>query len=412
MKRRIYIVLAILLAALIAQFLFSDSSYVAIHVGSWLVETSLPGAVLVLIVLYFAVRSAIKVVRAPALMRVAAENRKRERARRDLVQGLMQLSAGKWAQAETTLTAHVHESSAPMVHYLAAARAAELLGARVRCDEWLARALKSDADNPAPALITQAELYLKRNQVQQALAILQDLHTRDPRNERALDLLARIYRQTGEWHRLQALVPRLRDVTGPNRSMIEEVEAQIALDRFKTIALAADGKQLSEVWESLPSVLAKRAEVRVAYARAAIGCRQFHLAEEALRKLIEDQWDEAAVLAYGEIEDAEPLDVLDRAETWLPDHPLDPNLLLTCARLAIRAELYGKARSYLETSLSARPRLETYQILASLAEQLGERDRAYKVMNDALVYAVGRKANLPKVRARRLERRQGSDRRR
>jgi HemY protein len=224
--------------------------------------------------------------------------------------------------------------------------------------------------------------------------------------------LARIYRQTGEWHRLQLLVPKLRAMTGPNRGMIEEVEAQIVLDRFKTIALSADGKQLTEVWQALPSDLSKRAEVIVAYARAAIACRQFHLAEECLRKLIEERWDESAVLAYGEIEDAEPLDVLDRAEAWLPKHPLDSNLLLTCARLAIRAELYGKARSYLETSLSTRPRLETYQILASLAEQLGERDRAYKVMNDALVYAVGRKANLPKVRARRLERRQGSDRRR
>jgi HemY protein len=263
----------------------------------------------------------------------------------------------------------------------------------------------------APALITQAELYLKRNQQQQALAILQDLHARDPRNERALELLARIYRQSGEWQQLQSLLPKLRDISGPDRTMIEEVEAQIVLDRFKAIGASADGKQLAEVWQSLPSALAKRADVIVAYARAAIACRQFHPAEEALRKLIAERWDEAAVLAYGEIEDAEPLDVLDRAEAWLPQHPLDPNLLLTCARLAIRAELYGKARSYLETSLSTRPRLETYQILAGLAEQLGERERSYKVLNDAVAYAVGRKANLPKVRARRLERRLGSDRR-
>jgi hypothetical protein len=55
--------------------------------------------------------------------------------------------------------------------------------------------------------------------------------------------------------------------------------------------------------------------------------------------------------------------------------------------------------------------LETYQILASLAEQLGERDRAYDTLNKALVYAVGRKAILPKVRARRFERRQSNDRR-
>ncbi|MGH8185164.1 MAG: hypothetical protein ACREUC_01265, partial [Steroidobacteraceae bacterium] len=81
-------------------------------------------------------------------------------------------------------------------------------------------------------------------------------------------------------------------------------------------------------------------------------------------------------------------------------------------RLAARAELYGKARTYLETSIAIRPRLEAYQLLASLMDQLGEHERAVKALNDALAFAVGRKTNLPKVRTRRwLERRQQSDRR-
>ncbi len=411
MKRRLYIALALLSVALIAQAFLSDSGFVSLSVGSLLIEASLPGAVLALIALYFLVRAVVKIVRAPRLMQLAAENRKRERARRSLIQGLLELSAGKWAQAETTLTAHVHEASSPVAHYLAAARAAELMGARQRCDQWLSLALRADPENPAPAQNTQAELYLKRNQLPQALNILRDLHARDPRNERALELLARIYRQTGDWQQLQLLVPKFAQISAPNRSMIDEVEAQIALDRFKSIAVSGDGKQLTAAWDELPETVAKRNEVIVSYARAAIGCRQFHLAEKALRELLAEHWDEGAVLAYGDIEDAEPLDVLDRAEAWLPQHPLDANLLLTCARLSIRAELYGKARSYLETSLNSRPRLETYQLLASLADQLGERERAYKTLNDAVVYAVGRKANLPKVRARRMERRQSSDRR-
>ncbi len=80
--------------------------------------------------------------------------------------------------------------------------------------------------------------------------------------------------------------------------------------------------------------------------------------------------------------------------------------MLTCAQLATRAELYGKARSFLETSIAIRPRLEAYQLLASLMEQLGERERSVKALNDALAFAVGRKAKLPKIRARRwLDRR-------
>lgn len=44
-------------------------------------------------------------------------------------------------------------------------------------------------------------------------------------------------------------------------------------------------------------------------------------------------------------------------------------------------------------------------------DQLGERDRALQALNDALALAVGRKANLPKIRTRRwLDRRQGDRR--
>lgn len=87
MKRKLYIAATLLIVALIVQGFFADSGYVAVHVGQTLLETSLPGGVLVLIVLYFAVRAVIKIIRAPALMRLAAENRRRERARRSLVQG-------------------------------------------------------------------------------------------------------------------------------------------------------------------------------------------------------------------------------------------------------------------------------------------------------------------------------------
>ena len=55
------------------------------------------------------------------------------------------------------------------------------------------------------------------------------------------------------------------------------------------------------------------------------------------------------------------------AEKWLRSRREDPVLLVSCARLSMRAELYGKARSYLETSLMIRRDPVTYQLLGSLA---------------------------------------------
>jgi HemY protein len=221
-----------------------------------------------------------------------------------------------------------------------------------------------------------------------------------------------VHRQTGQWQRLLEIEPRLRSTRGIPPAVADETVAQIYLDRLKAAGNAADLEQLGSAWKDMPKSLARRPDIVVSYARAAMACDEHDTAEAALRESIERAWDESTVATYGEIEADDPFKVLERAESWLPDHPEDAALLLTCARLATRAELYGKARTYLETSIAIKPRLEAYQLLASLMEQLGERERAVKALNDALAFAVGRKPKLPKIHTRRwLDRRQGDRRR-
>ena len=67
---------------------------------------------------------------------------------------------------------------------------------------------------------------------------------------------------------------------------------------------------------------------------------------------------------------------LRRAENWLKTHGEDVDLLLTAARLCLRNELWGKARSYLETVIAIRPTPEAYQEYGRLLNQLGEGDAA------------------------------------
>jgi HemY protein len=365
-----------------------------------------------LIASYFAVRLLIKLVTARRAWKAAQEARRHERARRSFAQGILELSEGNWEAAETTLTRNVREAEYPAAHYLTAARAADLQGAGERRDELLQRALEVAPDRRAPALVMQAEVLLKHKQLQAALTTLEQLEATKEQNARGLLLLARVYRQLGDWQKLQALEPRLRSTRGITAAMVDETVAQVHLDRLKDAGTKCDLNELKAAWKETSRSLAKHPEIVVAYARASMACGDHESAESALRDCINKQWNEGAVLAYGELETDEPLKTLDRAEGWLAEHGEDAALLFTCAQLATRAELYGKARSFLETSIAIRPRLEAYQLLASLMEQLGERERSVKALNDALAFAVGRKANLPKIRARRFQERRQSDRRR
>jgi HemY protein len=98
---------------------------------------------------------------------------------------------------------------------------------------------------------------------------------------------------------------------------------------------------------------------------------------------------------------ADPLAPLERAEAWLRKRPDDAELLASCARLCLRAELIGKARSYLEASIARRPSQENSLILADLLEQMGEHARAADCLRQSVTQSVGRRANLPRVRLRR-----------
>lgn len=412
MKTGLSIAIALVAGALLAQWLMADPGYVAIRFASHLIEMSAVTFLLVLVAGYFLTRVLLKLISARRLWREAQIARREERARRALARGLLEMAEGEWAACEETLTRTARDAQTPAAHYLVAARAAELQGATRRRDDWLLRALDASPQRRAPALIMQAEMHLRHKQYQAALATLQQLEARGEANPRAIMLLARIHRQTQDWRSLQELEPRLRTTRGVTRAFADETVAQIYLDRLKEAASARDASGLRATWKELPKSLAQRAEIVVAYARAAMACDEDDAAETELRRFLDRQWDEAAVLAYGELDTDEPLIALERAEQWLPAHSEDAALLLACARLSIRAELYGKARSYLETSLAIRPRLETWQLLANLFEQLGERDRATQALNDAVIHALGRKPTLPKIRARRwLERRQ-ADRRR
>lgn len=412
MKSGLYIAAAMIVAGVLANILLGDPGYVALRFAGRLIEMSAVTFVLVSVAAYFAVRLLIRIINARRSWKAAQEARRHERARRSFAQGILELSEGNWETAENTLTRNVREAENPAAHYLTAARAADLQGASQRRDEWLARALEVSGDRRAPALIMQAEVLLKHKQLQAALATLEQLEATKEQNARGLLLLARAYRQMGDWQKLQALEPRLRSTRGISAAMVDETVAQVHLDRLKDAGTKCDLAELRAAWKETSKSLAKHPEIVVAYARASMACGDHEAAESALRDCINKQWNDEAVLAYGELETDEPLKTLDRAEAWLPEHSDDPALLFACAQLATRAELYGKARSFLETSIAIRPRLEAYQLLADLLEQLGDRERSVKALNDALAFAVGRKANLPKIRARRwLERRQ-SDRRR
>ena len=82
------------------------------------------------------------------------------------------------------------------------------------------------------------------------------------------------------------------------------------------------------------------------------------------------------------------LETLGLGEKLLPDHSRDPQLLLMLGRLARAGQLWGKAQSYFEASLSIESSLAGHAELARLLEALDRRDDARKHFDACLQLAL------------------------
>ena len=401
MKGAAIVALVLVVGGLVAHLLLADPGYVAIRLGRWLFETTLPVLALMLAAGHLAVVALSRTFASRRRIAQLRAERRRRKARDDTQRGLVELAAGQWKNAEELLSRAATEADSPAANYLVAARAADLLDAIERRDEWLARAQDEAPEARVAALITLAEMQMRRGHDEAALQTLEQLDASGDLNSRGLELMARLCQKLGRNERLRELGPRLLSAKELPADQVNELLAQVRLAEIRAAGDSANQSALEKAWSDLPRAVRKLPQSIVTYARAAMACQDHPSAERVLRELIDATGDVAAARLYGDLVLPDPLVPLDRAEGWLRQRPDDAELLATCARLCLRAELFGKARSYLEASLARRPSAENSLILAELLEQMGDHQAATSWLRKAAALAVGRRPNLPRVRLRR-----------
>jgi HemY protein len=373
-------VVAILLGAFLAHFLLADRGYVLINFRSYVVEMSVPGLAILLVLGYLLIRALVAVAEAPRRWRAARSQRRLERRDSDLTAGLTQLIEGNWARSERLLTQGLKPADAPLANYLLAAHAAQLQGAADRRDRWLELAQGVSTDGVTSALLTRAELQLAAGDATAAVETLQPLVASGTEQPAAVALLARAYRALGDRAQLAALLPRL--ARAPLSAGEREELAKLAIEG-ELARPDLTSERLAEVWGSLPNELRSAPALVVERARALDRLAQGHEAERELRAALKREWHREIVQAYGEVR-ADTEKQLKQAESWLKTYPDDATLLLAAARLSMANELWGKARSYLETSLSLAPTADAYALYGRLLTQLGEDDGALSAFRAGL----------------------------
>jgi len=365
-----------------------DAGYAVVVFPPYRIEASLLfvaiTALLAFILLYIAARLLGHAVGLPATVGAFRARRRRDRAHGALAAALQTYYEGRYARAEKHATVAFEIGPVPGVAALLAARAAHQMREFERRDRWLARADAAGDKLQMARLVSRAELALEERDFAGAREALRRLEDRGAKQIATTHMLLRAERGAGGWDEVLRLADQLgkHDAISPAVADEYKVQAMVEL-----LARAADDAGAFERrWRAIPARAQLQPRLAAAGARHAVARGRAALAREIIEKAIAAEWSPQLASLYGELpaqmdpaaRTAEARTRIERAERWLLARERDPELLATLGRLCAQAELWGKAKAFLEASLSFEPTRTAHLELARLSEHLGENEDAQR----------------------------------
>jgi len=386
----------VVLAAIL--FVQKDPGFVLVKYGDFSVETSLAFGIIAVaiaaLMIHFIFRVLMAIWNLPGAVKSQSKGRRFDKSRRLLNQGLIDLAEGRFDQAESNLVKLVEYSESPLVHYLAAARAAQLQGKHDERDSYLKAAHEARPEAELAIGVTQAELQLAHQQLEQSLATLTHLRGIAPRHNHVLRLLARVYFELEDWQSLVELLPDIRKKKLLKESILKNMEGK----SYRGFLAAAEGNQqaLEKAWAKIPKAAQTDADLILYYIKLSNrASSNSSSVEQLIIKSLDQKWDNRLVEAYGLFKAIDPNDQLRRTEKWLGDYAKNENLLLALGRICIRARLWGKAQSYLEASIGVNAMAASCLVLAKLlGDQLQENDKASQYYKKGLQLCLSEEAEV------------------
>jgi len=381
MKNSFLILIAValaLLAAAIAPVFKTDPGMVQVHFRGWTIETSVLILVLAVLAIWLLVWVLVR------LWKMPAETARRIREQRSLAQlekGLLALTEGDWSTAERALEKSASSHGRTTARYLAAAEAADGQDAGDRAEWYLEQADTRNRKQKFLVDLTRARILTQNGHYTEAKDVLEALLKRRRRHPQVLEMLARCYRELGEWEALLKLLPTMQKA-----GVIDELEG---VELRHTAAIGElqrcrNKDDLQASWRALPKAMQRAPEVIKAYADQAVLNGTPELTEEVIRASLKREWNPMLLIPYGEPGRGDTSKRLKQSEKWLQEYPDDPLLHLTLGRLCAREELWGKARHHMIRSLEIEPTVAGYDSLGQLLERKGELEIAMACFRNAL----------------------------
>ena len=394
---RIIIVISALLAGLfLGPEISANKGYIIISFDAYTTyEITIINAVFIALVLYFVLQFAEWLLRKLLSMSSITSGwlgrRKTRQAQKNSVLGMLALFEGNSKQAQKLLAKSAQRSESPALTYIAAAKAAHYQGKYDLRDEHLQQASESQKGCQLAAGLVGVELQLEAEQYENALARLQELDKKFPKNKRINELYLSIYPALNEWQKYLQLLNTKRNSFSFNDTEFAEMQLDAYQHLFKQYALQS-GELLQNYWEKKsPRGIRKELSYQKALLDAYIEAGYDKFAEQFLLEKLNKQFS-LPLLAYLEkleISDHYPLILLlekklkKESETGLIHQAL--------ARLKLKENKTSAVIEHLKESLKTVPNIEDFALLANLLEKDDCLHEAKNYYRKGLLFALSSK---------------------
>jgi len=322
----------------------------------------------------------------PKRLRRSGELRSMSKSRDSLDRGLVEIHSGKFEVGESTLTSYLEGTPADAAKYLTAAKAALSRGADSQAEQYLKKAGDVSTEAGDAVRLTQADMFLQRNEFKDAETLLTSLHTNRPRNPHIMLQLAKALEGTGDAKKLSDLTRTMRSKS----SIPDETIAGFEKTAWTKMLSSADDADLINTYELLPKESKRDEDVVATYASRLIGKGDNERAMNTLQHAINSEWSDKLVEVYGRVKLDDPARQLEQANSWLSKQPKSAALSMAIGRLSKQKQLWGKAKENLVKAAQLDLTPEVCDELGDVLTSMGNSTAANDCYQSAAKLALGR----------------------
>ncbi|MDG6881238.1 putative protoheme IX biogenesis protein [Phocoenobacter uteri] len=303
---RILFLMFLLLAGLVAgPYIAGHQGYVRIVTDTKVIEMS----VIMLVVFFVSAMAVVYFIewilkRFFALSRGSYTwffNRKRKKAQKQTLEGLIKMSEGDYSKAEKLIGKNAKHSDKPVLNFIKAAEAAQMKGNEKAANRYLVEASKIAGNNNIALEIARAKILLLQKKLPAARTAIDSLLALEPCNSEVLSLAIPIYQKSGAFVAVDHILENVKHQNILTKEDYVNLEHWVD-DGLLDEKLHEEGQEgLLRWWQDQPSRRNRSVYARVGLIKRLIDCEDHESAQRLVMETVKKFDDNELEILFDEL---------------------------------------------------------------------------------------------------------------